>query len=70
MHHELGASVTTPNGPAVYQSGFHDMDDPRGAYGMVRHPRRHEIDKALCHMVLSKSGDSGWLVVYREEEIT
>ncbi len=49
----------------VDQADAHVDSIPDGY--LVRHPKGAQIDLELCAKVLSKSGISGWLVVYKKE---
>ena len=69
-HNEI---VKTPNGDARLQAQWYLPDDdkhgePTGV--LVRHMPKAEIDLALCQDVRSSSNRDGWLVVYRQEEVT
>ena len=62
--------VNTPNGPALAQHVWYNLDDPDGEYIMVRHPKRAEIDLSLCAHQFSATNRDGWLVAYKASEVT
>jgi hypothetical protein len=59
--------VNTANGTALLYGRFTIKD---GAGLLVRHRHGQEINLALCQDVRSQTDRGGWLVVYREDEVT
>jgi len=68
----INSLVTTPNGPGrlvstYYLHGDSPMEPPTGL--LVRHPKEVDIDTTLCAALCSETNVSGWLVVYKAEEL-
>jgi hypothetical protein len=70
---KINDTVTTPNGigravSTYYLPGDDPKHTPTGI--LVRHPKGNEIDKTKCAVAISEGETSGWLVVYKQEEVT
>jgi hypothetical protein len=55
-------------GVLIYNGGLLPKHTPTGI--LVRHPKGNEIDKTKCAVAISEGETSGWLVVYKQEEVT
>jgi len=70
---KINDNIQTHNGIARavstnYLPGDDPMQPPTGI--LVRHPKGNAIDKDLCAIAISEGETSGWLVVYRKEDVT
>jgi len=70
---KINDNIQTPNGigravSTYYLPGDDPMEPPTGI--LVRHPKGNAIDQDKCAIAISEGETSGWLVVYRKEEVT
>jgi len=70
---KINDAIQTPNGigravSTFYLPGDDPLEPPTGI--LVRHPKGNVIDADKCAVAISEGETSGWLVVYRKEDVT